>query len=292
MERVGEHPVPAGPLAVRWLAYELDEQRAGVVDPRARSARERRLGAVALARSRGRAARVPLARPAREPDRLGRVEDGVPRGRAAGRERRARAGGGRAAAAGQLPARVRPRRGVPLLVPGASARRRSTSRSRCSRGSTSGGSRVASTARPIPSSRLRSRRRRSRSSPRTRSPSPTSSRARFPRPTGRGCSSTRTQRATRRSAAQSKPSRAAIDAGSPPWAPGGGRNPRFGEPLLLPSLLDGLEPETHEGLPAYAGQRRALRGPRRRQTSVAIRSSERLKTHAPTASATPAATTV
>ena len=30
MERVGEHPVPAGPLAVRWLAYELEEQRAGV----------------------------------------------------------------------------------------------------------------------------------------------------------------------------------------------------------------------------------------------------------------------
>jgi hypothetical protein len=38
-----------------------------------------------------------------------------------------------------------------------------------------------------------------------------------------------------------------------PWAPGGGRNPRFSEPLLLPSLLSGLEPEEHEGLPAYAG---------------------------------------
>ena len=34
------------------------------------------------------------------------------------------------------------------------------------------------------------------------------------------------------------------------WAPGGGRNPRFGEPLLLPSLVDGIEPETYEGLPA------------------------------------------
>ncbi len=34
------------------------------------------------------------------------------------------------------------------------------------------------------------------------------------------------------------------------WAPGGGRNPRFGDPLLLPSLLDGAEPEVHEGLPA------------------------------------------
>jgi hypothetical protein len=37
------------------------------------------------------------------------------------------------------------------------------------------------------------------------------------------------------------------------WAPGGGRNPRFGRPLLFPSLLDGLEPETHDGLPAYSG---------------------------------------
>jgi hypothetical protein len=38
-----------------------------------------------------------------------------------------------------------------------------------------------------------------------------------------------------------------------PWQPGGGRNPRFGEPLLFPSLLDDLQPETHEGLPAYDG---------------------------------------
>jgi hypothetical protein len=33
MQRVGEHPVPAGPLAVRWLAYELPELRAGTVAP-------------------------------------------------------------------------------------------------------------------------------------------------------------------------------------------------------------------------------------------------------------------
>ena len=38
-----------------------------------------------------------------------------------------------------------------------------------------------------------------------------------------------------------------------PWAPGSGRNPRFGRALLLPSLLDGIEPESHEGLPAYVG---------------------------------------
>ena len=36
-----------------------------------------------------------------------------------------------------------------------------------------------------------------------------------------------------------------------PWAPGGGRNPAFAHPLLLPSLLTGLEPARHEGLPAY-----------------------------------------
>ncbi len=30
MQRVGEHPVPVGPLAVRWLAWELDPPRAGV----------------------------------------------------------------------------------------------------------------------------------------------------------------------------------------------------------------------------------------------------------------------
>jgi hypothetical protein len=36
------------------------------------------------------------------------------------------------------------------------------------------------------------------------------------------------------------------------WAPGG-RNPRFDGPLLLPSLLTGLEPVERLGLPAYAG---------------------------------------
>ena len=31
MERVGEHPVPAGPLAVRWLGYSLQSMRAGAL---------------------------------------------------------------------------------------------------------------------------------------------------------------------------------------------------------------------------------------------------------------------
>jgi len=38
-----------------------------------------------------------------------------------------------------------------------------------------------------------------------------------------------------------------------PWRGGGGRNPRLGRPLLLPSLLDGIEPSEHLGLPAYEG---------------------------------------
>lgn len=44
------------------------------------------------------------------------------------------------------------------------------------------------------------------------------------------------------------------------WAAGGGRNPRFSEPLLLPSLLEGLKPLEHEGLPAYAGPDRLFEG--------------------------------
>ena len=36
------------------------------------------------------------------------------------------------------------------------------------------------------------------------------------------------------------------------WAPGG-RNPRFSRPLLLPSLVAGLEVGEHLGLPAHDG---------------------------------------
>jgi hypothetical protein len=37
------------------------------------------------------------------------------------------------------------------------------------------------------------------------------------------------------------------------WRGGGGRNPRFDRPLLLPSLLEGVEPSKLLGLPAYDG---------------------------------------
>lgn len=51
------------------------------------------------------------------------------------------------------------------------------------------------------------------------------------------------------------------------WAPGG-RNPHFVAPLLLPSLLVGIEPTQHDGLPAYEGDglfegRAVVRLPRR-----------------------------
>ena len=37
-----------------------------------------------------------------------------------------------------------------------------------------------------------------------------------------------------------------------PWRPAAARNPRFREPLLLPSLVQGLEPSTVNGWPAFA----------------------------------------
>jgi hypothetical protein len=40
-----------------------------------------------------------------------------------------------------------------------------------------------------------------------------------------------------------------------PWSQGEGRNPSFAHPLLLPSLIDGLEPCEHLGLPAYEPDR-------------------------------------
>lgn len=45
-----------------------------------------------------------------------------------------------------------------------------------------------------------------------------------------------------------------------PWAPGGGRNPSFAHPLLLPSLVAGVEPDEHLGLPAWAGDDRLYDG--------------------------------
>ena len=210
---------------------------------------------MALARPRGRAARVPLARPARERDRVGRDRDGVPatssrRARPSSSSRRSSRRGRRAATASRSTSSRSSASGSRR-----SGRRRSISPSTSGRGSTSGASPSVCTARPTPrlDAALAAQEEPLVADGRCR--------RRAPRPgcdpgvrTGRACSSTRTRRATQPSAARSRRSRAAIVADCAPWAPGGGRNPRFGEPLLLPSLLDGLEPETHEGLPAYAGR--------------------------------------
>jgi hypothetical protein len=40
-----------------------------------------------------------------------------------------------------------------------------------------------------------------------------------------------------------------------PWQSSGGRNPAFPHPLLLPSVLDGFEVQEHVGLPAYFPER-------------------------------------
>jgi hypothetical protein len=44
-----------------------------------------------------------------------------------------------------------------------------------------------------------------------------------------------------------------------PWAPGG-RNPRFDHPLLFPSLLEGIAPGELHGLPAYEGDEGLFEG--------------------------------
>ena len=207
----------------------------------------------------------------------------LPQPVAPGEELEVGADGARAAAARPLPARLRPRRGAPLLV-----RRGRLARARARRGGraadrASGGSRSSSTAARTPRRPPRSPRRRSRSSTdgRGRDGAPRRGRATRPGLVAGACS-TPTRRASWRSAARSR----ARDRALRPWAPGGGRNPAFAHPLLLPSLLDGLEPGEHEGLPGLRPRRRAVALRRADQTSTATRSSTRLKTNAPSASAT------
>ena len=282
MERVGEHPVPAGPLAVRWLALRAARAPGGRRGDRTGRAPERRHGDLALARRERRPALLPLARRPRQRDRLGRAAGRV---RAAGRARRGGRGrdascarrSRRAATGSRSTSSRSSASGSPR-----SARRRSSWTSRWRRGSPSAGWRSSSTAATTTRPRPRWPRRRSRSSTRTRSRPRTSSRARCPSRTGRDACSTRTPRASPRSAARSR----RATGRSAPWAPGGGRNPAFAHPLLLPSLLAGLEPGEHEGLPAYAPDGRAVDLRRPDQTSTATRSSTRLKTNAPSASAT------
>ena len=286
MERVGEHPIPAGPLAVRWLGYQLPEFRAGaeavaeVVLQNAGTAtwRQRRELGVKLSYhwldDRGNA--IVWDGP--------RVDFGGPV--AAGRRGRGRAAGARAAAAGPVPARVRPRRGASLLVRRGRLPRRSSWTPRCCRGSMSGASPSSSAAAPTSRRRLALARRRSRSSTRTPSRSRTSSPARSRRPTGRAGSSTRTRRASSRWAARSSRAERALR----PWAPGGGRNPAFSASSAAPVAAARHRARRARGPAGLRPGRRARDLRRADQTSTATRSSTRVKTNAPSASEAAAAT--
>ena len=292
MERVGEHPVPVGPLAVRWVAYELAEQRAGV------ATRARGSGSRTQARRRGaRAAGRACSWPTTGSTRSGTRSSGTGTGRASReRSRRARPSswsrrwsrrGRRAATASRSTSWRSFATGSRSSDP-----RRSISPSRSGRGSTQRRLAVRVHGAPDPDvdAALAAQ-----AEPIVADdavavahlvpgaiPAPDWSRLLLDaHEEGYGAVGGAIE-------AESRADRRRYAA----WAPGGGRNPRFGEPLLLPSLLDGIRAGDLRGPPRLRGQRRALRGSRRGQTSVAIRSSERLKIHAPTPSATSAATTV
>ena len=246
MERVGEHPVNAGPLAVRWLAYELGPARAGVTGT-ARIALEN--AGSATWRSRGanrRAARVSLARPAGQPDRLGWNPR---RAAAAGRARRddrARRSARGPRPPGRLSPLLRPRRGVPVLVRrgrlgdarrpgrGRAPDRRAAAHGRRRRGAGRGDDRGA------------------RGAGRSRSSSAT--KPRLPTRAGRAARTRLVAAAPRRPRRRVARGRRRGGGGLPPRQSRrsrrgrpAGRNPRFDRPLLFPSLLDG------------AGARRAAR---------------------------------
>ena len=254
MERVGEHPVPAGPLAVRWLAYELDEQRAGVAT-RARVRLEN--AGSAPWRSRGREG-VQLAYHWLDPLGNAIVWDGTRTALPAMSSRPGETVELESTVLaprppGQLPPRVRPRRGVPLLVPGAridaarlpvDVRPRIDERRLGVRMHGAARSRAGSRPRRAGGAdrrRRRGRRRapRSRRDPGTRLVAPAARRARG------GLRA--------RSEGRSTPSRDATAADSRPGRREAAGTRASASRFCCPSLLDGIEPETHEGLPAYAG---------------------------------------
>ena len=245
MQRVGEHPVPAGPLAARWLGYELPTAPCRRAGDRAASARERGLGDVALPRAR----LVPLARRPRQRDRLGRPANATAARRAArrgGRGGRVRAGH---EATRRVPPRVRPRRGVPVLV-----RRGRLARARPR------GRRDAEDRRAPARGRRPRRRRRGHGGG-----------ARGAGGGARGRDAVATAHLVAGAVPEPDWSRRVLDAHAEgfaavggsiddgrelaAWRSDGGRNPAFQHPLLLPSLLDGFELREHVGLPAYFPER-------------------------------------
>ena len=202
MERVGEHPVPAGPLAVRWLALRAARRSAPG------RARTRACGSGTPARRRGApAARAASSSPTTGSTTAATRSSGTGRGRALphrscpGEE--VEVDGSRCGRRSRPAATGSPSTSSRSSASGSrrSARRRSSSTSTSRRGSTSAGSRVVVHGGDDDGDGGRARRAggaaRGR---RTRSRRRTSSRARCPRRTGRGASSTRTRRASRRSA--------------------------------------------------------------------------------------------
>ena len=260
VQRVGEHPVPAGPLAVA-----LARLRRSAVPRRrdrdcARRAGERGHGDLALARRARRAGSpttgsTPSATRSSGTARAPRCRAPVAPGETVELEL-ARRG---AAAAGPLPARLRPRRGAPLLVRRGRRARRSRSMSRSRRGSPSarlavvvhGGADPATTAalaaqeEPV----VERRRGRGRRTPRR------GRRAR--RPTGRAAllDAHAEGWAAVGTAVDRRPATARR---SRPWAPGGGRNPRFGAAAAAARRCSTASSRASTtGLPAYAGGGRA-----------------------------------
>ena len=255
MERAGEHPVPAGPLAPRWLAYDVGRPRAGV------------LGAVRLAvenagsatwRSRGREG-VQLAYHWLDPLGNPIVWDGIrtalPRAVGPGETLELEApvlaprppGGYRLAfdlveehrfwfqevgcAPLEIPVEVAPRiaeRRLAAVVHGGADPRTEAALAAQEEPLVQAAGGAAAVAHLVPGA----------------APAPDWSRrlldAHAEGWAAVGPALRPAERRLRRRLAA--------------WAPGGGRNPAPGRPLLLPSLLAGLEPGEHEGLPAYAGE--------------------------------------
>jgi hypothetical protein len=255
MERVGEHPVPAGPLAVRWLAYELDEVRAGV--PTRARVRLENAGSAPW-RSKG-AAGVQLSYHWLDPLGNPIVWDGtrtsLPHTAAPGEEIEVETmllaprppGGYRLAfdlveehrfwfqELGSTPldleVQVRPRideRRLRVIVQG--GEHPDTGAALSMQEESLVDEHAVATAYLVAGAE----------------PTPDWSRLLLDAHAEGYAAVGGALEPERGLGSRSERRRFA------PWAPSG-RNPRLGRPLLLPSLLDGLEPGSHEGLPSYDG---------------------------------------
>jgi hypothetical protein len=252
MERVGEHPVPVGPLAVRWLAYELDEPRAGVT-AKARVRLEN--AGSAPWRSRGREGVQlayhwldPLGNPILwdglrtsfehplEPGETAELDVSIVVPKPHGHYRLAfdlveehrfwfqEVGSSPL----DIPVEVRPRissRRLRVLVHGAHDGETEAALAALEEPTVTED--AVATAHLVPGAL----------------PAPDWSRLLLDaHEEGYGAVGGAVE-------ASSRSERRRFT----PWAPGSGRNPRFSQPLLLPSLLAGLEPGSHDGLPAFSG---------------------------------------